>query len=306
MVVKMKNAIKVLCFVLAVLIIGTAGTYFYFTWDKGEFKIIDGTDRGTVIITGYVGDKADVVIPKTLRAKKVVSIDEKAFEETDIVSVEISSNVKTVGKNAFKNCKKLKSVKLNEGVRSLGESAFFGCTELDSVSIPKSLEKLNDAVFFDTAIKSLDFTKNDFFVEENGVVYDKDKTILYFALPTSDLSGFVCPDTVKSIGNYAFANHKELKSFKINDGVKILGTETFFGCTEMTELRLPTSVVAINPLSISNSGIKKIYIPKQTVNIDKTAFYGMEKQLTIVTVKGSTASHYATNNKFNLEIVDTL
>lgn len=306
MVVKMKNAIKVLCFVLAVLIIGTAGTYFYFTWDKGEFEIIDGTDRGTVMITGYVGDKTDVVIPKRLRAKKVVSIDEKAFEESNIVSVEIGGNVKTVGKNAFKNCKSLKSVKINDGVRSLGESAFFGCTALESVSIPKSLEKLNDAVFFDTAIKSLDFSKNEYFIEENGVVYDKQKTTLYFALSTADLSEFTCPDTVTSIGNYAFANHKEIKNFKINDGVKILGTETFYGCTGMTELRLPTSVVAINPLAISNSGIKKIYIPKQTVTIDKTAFYGMEKQLTIVTVKGSTASGYATNNKFNLEIADSL
>ena len=49
----MKNAIKVLCFTLAVIIVGTSAFLIYFKWDKSQFEYVDGTEKGTVMITGY-------------------------------------------------------------------------------------------------------------------------------------------------------------------------------------------------------------------------------------------------------------
>ena len=37
----------------------------------------------------------------------VMSVKEKAFEKTAVTNVTIGANVKTIGKEAFKNCKKL-------------------------------------------------------------------------------------------------------------------------------------------------------------------------------------------------------
>ena len=36
-----------------------------------------------------------------------MSVKEKAFEKTAVTNVTIGANVKTIGKEAFKNCKKL-------------------------------------------------------------------------------------------------------------------------------------------------------------------------------------------------------
>ena len=72
----MKNAIKVICFVLAVLIIGTASGFIYFTWDVGEFETVEGSKAGTAIITEYIGEATEVVIPEKLRGKKIISIEE--------------------------------------------------------------------------------------------------------------------------------------------------------------------------------------------------------------------------------------
>jgi len=302
----MKNAIKVLCFVIAVIIFATAGTYFYFTWDKGEFEYIDGTDRGTVLITGYIGTEKDVVIPTHLRGKKVTAIDEEAFEESDIVSVKIGKNINYIGKSAFKKCASLESVEIAEGVKSIGEMAFFECSKLNSISIPSTVKKIDTAAFYNTNIKHIDFASDEYFVEKDGVVYDKDMKTIYFALSAADLSEYECPKTVNTIYSYAFAGHDELTSFTINEGVKKLDICVFLDCKGLTELRLPSTVVSVASLCISNSGIKKIYIPKTTETFDKEAFYKMEEQLTIVTTKNSKAAKYAEENNIKTEIVDTL
>ena len=63
----MKNAIKVLCFTLAFIIIGASAIFIYFKWDKTDFEYVDGTEKGTVMITGYKGESKDVKIPSKLR-----------------------------------------------------------------------------------------------------------------------------------------------------------------------------------------------------------------------------------------------
>ena len=52
----MKNAIKVLCFTLAVLIVGASAIMIYFKWDKSEFEYVDGTEKyvDSPIINNYI------------------------------------------------------------------------------------------------------------------------------------------------------------------------------------------------------------------------------------------------------------
>ncbi len=296
----MKNAVKVACFVLAILIIAGTGSYFFLK-DVWDFDFIDGPEKGTVVLMGYYGDSKNIVLPDKLRGKEVVSIGEGAFEESDIISVELGKHITNIEKNAFRECRNLKSVKLNDGILGLGEACFMSCESLENINIPSSLEKLNDAVFAQAGIKELDFGKNDNFVLKDGVVYSRDMTKIYFALPKADLSDYVCPDTVQKISAFAFCRHEELKSFTIPDGVPRLESATFLGCKSLKELKIPDSVVYLGPLVVSESGIQKIYIPKQTSTIDKSAFLQLEKQLTIVAPANSAAAKFAAENNFKVE-----
>lgn len=302
----MKNAIKVFCFVVAMIVFASAGTYFYFTWDKDEFEITDGAEPGTAVITGYFGEEKDITVPKSLRAKKITAIESGAFEKSEITSVRIGKNINYIGRNAFKDCASLKTAVIEEGVKSIGEASFYGCKALESIEIPSTVEKIDDAAFFDTGLKEIDFSKNEHFICENGVIYSKDKTTLYCALVSADLSNFVLPETVTSINAYAFYNHKELKTLTLNEGIKKIYNATFFGCDNLAELKLPSSVISIESAAFTGSGLKKIYISGSTVTIDKNAFFKMEEQVTIVTTKGSAAEKFANENKFKCEIVNSL
>ncbi len=302
----MKNAIKVLCFVILVIVAGVSSVYVYFTWGS-DYKTIDGSQFGTTIITHYTGDETDVVIPNRIRGKKVISIDENAFSETGITSVKLSNGIVSIGNNAFRECPELVSVDMGKGVESIGNYAFYGSPKLSSVKFSPEVKKVGYLLFGnDTQLKSIDLNGNENFKFIDGALYSADMTTLYETLQAVDFSSYSCPETVTNFNSYAFYGQEDLKSITVNDGVKVIPEGAFVLCKSLTELVLPDSVVSIGTAVTIESGIKTITIPASVSMIDDSAFYNSEKQITIVTTKGSYAAKYAERKGINLKIVDTL
>lgn len=331
----MKNAIKVICFVLAVLIVGISSVYIYFTWDIGTFEVIDGADKGTVIISNYIGTSKDVEIPKSLRGKKVVSIGETAFKGSDITTVVIGDNIKSIGNNAFDSCKSLESVVMGDSVESIGNMAFANCDSLKSVKFSAGLKDMGHMVLGNVK-NDVDvvFAENSNFKFVDGIIYSADMKIMYESLDSADLSDYVLPETVVELKPYAFYAQKELKSIELNNGIKTIPEGCFISCEGLTELVLPNSVTIIDTVIFAGSGITTITIPASVVKIDEHALIsdGSEitinlfnknddedeensesadteettSKLTIITTEGSYAATYARRHKYNLTIVESL
>ncbi len=304
---KVKNAIKVVCFVIAVIIAGVGSGYVYFTWDVGEFETIDGSEFGTVIITEYTGDATDVVIPNRLRGKKVISVDDYAFSETDITSVKIGDNVLSLGINVFYNCPKLQSVDMGKSLKSIGNTSFSDCPELTEIKLSPALESLGVGIFRnDAKLKTIDVGSNKNFKFEDGILYSADMTMIYEALKTADLSDFTMPETVNSLNGHAFYGQEKMTSIKLNDGITAIPEAAFADCKALTELVIPDSVTNIGLVVFSGSGIKTVKIPASVQSIHDQAFFNVEEQVTIVTTKGSYAEKYAKRNELKVQIVDSL
>lgn len=62
-------------------------------------------------------------------------------------SVLIPDNVKTIGKKAFVNNKKVKKVVIKQGVSQVRPSAFKGCKNLQKIEIPTSVKKIANNAF---------------------------------------------------------------------------------------------------------------------------------------------------------------
>ncbi len=301
----MKNAIKVICFVLAVLIVSTVSGYVYFTWDIGEFEIVEGSKVGTAIITDYIGEETDVVIPKRLRGKKVISIDQGAFKNTDITSVVIADTITSIGTNAFQNCKKLVSVDMGESVKNIGEGAFSNCTELTDVKCSPALAELGTSVFGnDDKLLTVDLSGNENLVIKDGVIYSADMTKLVESLSSADMTNYVLPSTVVEINSFAFYNQKELTSITLNDGITTIPQGAFINCTGLKEVTIPDTVISIGTAVFTGSAVTNVNIPASVKSINKDAFYSMEEQITITTTKGSDAATFAKRNEMNLVIVE--
>lgn len=90
-------------------------------------------------ITGYRGNKTNIVIPNKILGRSVTNIGSSAFENNiNITSVTLGKNVYYIGDRAFGNCTSLETVYWNFSGNShepVNIYAFTGCTNLHQIIV---------------------------------------------------------------------------------------------------------------------------------------------------------------------------
>ncbi len=112
-------------------------------------------ENGDAILTGYVGNESDFVIPSDVEGYTVVGIGNKAFSGTEgITNITIPETVVTIGTESFKNCPDLTSVTISDTMENIGTNAFAGCENISVIyyySTPQVWGEING---FDCGISS--------------------------------------------------------------------------------------------------------------------------------------------------------
>ncbi len=84
-----------------------------------------------------------VELPNTL-----TEIGAQAFSGTTITKMSIPDNVKTIGSDAFYNCKYLQTVYLSKNLESVGSGAFANCAiKYQNLTLPDNVEVVGDNAF---------------------------------------------------------------------------------------------------------------------------------------------------------------
>lgn len=156
--------------------------------------------------------------------------------EGEIQSVVIGDGVTNIGAYAFYNFDVLTSVTIGKGVTSIGVGAFQYCDSLSSVTIGKNVADIG----FDTLLgkNAFSFSKNisGFSVDsenavyssdENGVLFNKDKTELIIYPSGNKRTSYEIPDSVTTIAIEAFYNSGNLESIAIGDNITSIGRFAF-------------------------------------------------------------------------------
>ncbi|MDR0331086.1 MAG: leucine-rich repeat domain-containing protein [Chitinispirillales bacterium] len=262
----------------------------------------------------------------------VTHIGEDAFIYcTRLTSVTIPGNVASIGHRAFYKCTALGSVTIEEGVDSIGAAAFYSCTALVSVIIPSSLLFIGRATFKGcknltsvtipgslTSVGEEAFaycehlasitvaTDNAHHSSEDGVLFDKNKTILQqypqrkrgtsYTIPSTvtsidvlafqygcaDLTSLTIPGSITSIGWLVFQYCKGLESVTIGDGVTSIGMRAFVS-SGLKSVTIPNSVDTIAEYAFALcTGITSVEIGVSVTSIKQAAFWGC-KSLTSIT-----------------------
>ncbi|MBR3939540.1 MAG: leucine-rich repeat domain-containing protein, partial [Bacteroidales bacterium] len=103
----------------------------------------------------------------------------------------------------------------------------------------------------------------------------------------SGLTSVTIPNSVTSIGEYAFYNCSGLTSVTIPNSVTSIGESAFRGCSGLTSVTIPNSVTTIGERAFYNcSGLTSVTIGNSVTSIGNSAFSGCSG-LTSVTIPNS-------------------
>ena len=284
------------------------GIYYNILADKtNEVEVTNGPSR-------YTGS---VTIPYTVTYNgitySVTSIGDGAFGYcSGLTSVTIGNSVTSIGELAFCGCDQLEYITLPNTVTSIGNHAFWGCSGLTSIEIPNSVMSIGDGAFarcsgltyieIPNSVTSIGYAAfsgcsglTSIVVEEGNSIYDSRENCNAIIETNSNTLVAGCknttiPNSVTSIGDYAFSNCSSLTSITIPNSVTSIGDGAFRYCSGLTSITIPNSVTSIGDYALEGcSGLTSITIPNSVTSIGGYAFAWCES-LTSITIPNSVTS----------------
>jgi hypothetical protein len=212
------------------------------------------------------GFNSDITIPAT-----VTKIGIGAFEKCyNLKNVNIQAPLTTLERNMFMECKTLIQITLPQTLTSIGDScfvrcfdlayfvlpqtvvsigkaAFWECNAIHNFSIPNNLSSIGDAAFryFNAYFNVTD--ENQYFSSSQGVLFNKEKTLLIRGYGSASQQRYDIPNTVEKIGDYAFDDYNFIFKFKIPQSVTQIGKNAF-------SHSMILEIIVENPIPIDLSG----------------------------------------------------
>ena len=213
---------------------------------------------------------------------------------SSLETIELPATLTTIGDDVFYGCSKLKEINLHEGITTINQRAFYNC-KLTSVTIPSTVTSMGSKVFYGNPLEEVVWKPItcSVYSGDNAPFYNATSKVTSFVFDekVETIPGSLCknmillenvviPESVTSIGSYAFAYCSALKQFEFPKGIKTVTSSVLEGCTNLGEVKIPASVTTIgsdafygckNLTAIYNYAITPQSITANTVyNVNKS------------------------------------
>ena len=236
-------------------------------------------------------------------------------EEKEGESYNIPDSVTAIADDAFRGCDRLKDISIPSGLERIGAGAFILCYSLDSVHIPESVTEIGPEAFTTCSLlREFEVAQgNAFYTSQDGVLFNKDKTVLIrypeakadqtYCIPESViiveasafsgnqfLSAVTIPDGVTTLGASAFHGDDALTSIVLPESVTDLGAYAFFGCRALTSVTISNGIAALEVSTFGRcTSLTGIRLPNHLQSIGERTFDGC-RALKHVTVPNTVKS----------------
>ena len=210
-----------------------------------------------------IGDKAfsgckslqQIVIPDT-----VTAIGSRVFEDCEsLLQVAIPDSVTSIGDYAFAGCKSLQQVVIPDTITSIGDFAFIGCLSLQQIHLPQTVSYIGKNPFITCGKVVVTGDSVQYTARDDSLIDNYNKIFVSYFGKERIVS---IPETVTSIGDYAFARCESLRQIVIPNSVTSIGKGAFLACCSLRQIVIPDSVTSIgDDAFIGCKSLRRIVIP---------------------------------------------
>lgn len=214
--------------------------------------------NGVKALGSYIFNECErlksISLPSTLTTVPgLIDIDGENVE-----TVILNKGIERIGNNAFQNMNNLKNIIIPDSVSSIGRWAFASCKSLSNITLPDSITAIEEGAFSDC----------------------------------TSLDKIILPNSLTSLGNDVFENcnieiafsssleripelgMNAVRKVNIPEGVKIIGEDAFWACSNLKEITLPSTITSIESGAFFNTSISGFNYPQNIDSIPINAFCG--------------------------------
>ena len=109
---------------------------------------------------------------------------------------------------------------------------------------------------------------NAYLFSQNGVIFNKDKTVLLWYPCGKPGTSYTVPASVTKLENNSFTEVDVLTSVTLPNGLKYIARYVFFGCPNIATLNLPSSLEFIGDFSIQGLKVSSMVVPENIKVLD--------------------------------------
>ena len=169
-----------------------------------------------------------------------------------IKTVIVNNGVSGIGIRAFESCSELINISISNSVTSIRELSFVDCPKLTNVTIPSSVINIETHAFVDNlGLTDIEVAEdNPAYTSEDGVLFNKSKTILIKYPDGKQNIDYIIPNGVTSIGRGAFWSSSELTNITISSSVANIESTAFYDLPKLTSI---TTLATTPPALTANA-----------------------------------------------------
>lgn len=230
-------------------------------------------------------DKNCVCITAIHEWESVTVVPDNAFSDgvsefSDLVITELPKGLKSIGKEAFYNCKKVSVSELPNGLVSVGDSAFYNCIADGNTSYDVSIPDSVSSIGVNPWVRNGSYCNNFITVDKNNPNYKIDGNCLIEVNTNAVIAGYAdyeIPSYIEIIGESAFRGNYGIQNINIPEGVKIIRAYAFFNGYSARTINIPSSVKNIGSQAFDKSNkktLEKVIVNATTPPTAESGFIG--------------------------------